>query len=105
MSKTISESAKLSIAIKLARTALGLNQQMFAEKLGVSKTTLARIETLDAKVSFEFYMSVTKLMTSEGVIFEVEDDDIILRVTPAAQQIAIEALDDGNIRRSDRNRI
>jgi transcriptional regulator with XRE-family HTH domain len=104
MSKTISESAKLSIAIKLARTALGLNQQMFADKLGVSKTTLARIETMEAKASFEFYMNVTKLINSVGVTFEVDADDILLRITPAAQQLAIETLADENNRRSDRKK-
>ena len=39
-----------------------------------------------------------------GVTFEVDADDILLRITPAAQQLAIETLADENNRRSDRKK-
>jgi len=93
------------MVIKLARTALGLSQQEFADKMGVSKTTLARIETMEAKVSFDFYMQVTKLINELGVSFDLEEnDDIVLKVTPEAQQAVINLFADENNRRTDRKK-
>ena len=93
------------MVIKLARTALGLSQQEFADRMGVSKTTLARIETMEAKVSFDFYMQVTKLIYELGVSFDLEEnDDIVLKVSPEAQQAVINLFADENNRRIDKKK-
>jgi len=101
MSNHISENIKVSLAIKLARTALGMNQQEFADKLGISKTTLARIELMEAQISLNFYVLVCRFFNESGITFEMEGDDINMKITPFAQQKAVEALSDGN-RRADR---
>lgn len=101
MSNHISENIKVSLAIKLARTTLGMNQQEFADKLGISKTTLARIELMEAQISLNFYVLVCRFFDESGITFEMEGDDINMKITPLAQQKAIDALSDGN-RRADR---
>ena len=73
--------------------------------MGVSKTTLARIETMEAKVSFDFYMQVTKLIYELGVSFDLEEnDDIVLKVSPEAQQAVINLFADENNRRIDKKK-
>ena len=105
MPDLISNSAKMSMVIKLARTALGLSQQEFASKMSVSKTTLARIETMEAKVSFDFYMQVTKIINELGVTFDLESsDEIVLRVSAKTQQAVIDIFADENNRRTDRKK-
>ena len=46
MENTI-EGAKIAVVLRAARAAIGWNQQQFADKMGVAKSTVARIETLD----------------------------------------------------------
>lgn len=105
MPNLISNSAKMSMVIKLARTALGLSQQEFVSKMSVSKTTLARIETMEAKVSFDFYMQVTKIINELGVTFDLESsDEIVLRVSAKTQQAVIDIFADENNRRTDRKK-
>lgn len=95
----------MSMVVKLARTALGLSQQEFSSKMSVSKTTLARIETMEAKVSFDFYMQVTKIINELGVTFDLESsDEIVLRVSAKTQQAVIDIFSDESNRRTDRKK-
>ena len=105
MSKSISESAKVAIAIKTARTALGLSQLEFSKKLGISKTTLARVETFESQILLSFYIKATNAINELGIYFEaVTGDDIVITIKPQAQQMAIDALADEANRRSDRKK-
>ena len=108
VSKSISESAKVAIAIKTARTALGLSQLEFSKKLGISKTTLARVETFEtfeSQILLSFYIKATNAINELGIYFEaVTGDDIVITIKPQAQQMAIDALADEANRRSDRKK-
>ena len=42
----ILDNGRIAVAIRTARTALGWSQQEFADRMGVAKSTIARIETL-----------------------------------------------------------
>lgn len=105
MSIKLDESTKAAIAIKTARTALGLSQLDFAQMLGVAKTTLARVETLEAQVKLDFYMKAVRLISSLGVDMDaISSEDIVITVKPEAQQKVVEALADDANRRTDRKK-
>jgi transcriptional regulator with XRE-family HTH domain len=105
MSTEIDESTKAAIAIKTARTALGLSQLEFAEMMGVAKTTLARVETLEAQVKLDFYMKAVKLINSLGIeVDAISEDNIIIRIKPKAQQAVVASLADEANRRSDKKK-
>jgi len=44
------DNLKIAVALRAARTALGWNQQEMADLTNVSKSTIARIETLEMAV-------------------------------------------------------
>ncbi|HQT03356.1 MAG TPA: helix-turn-helix transcriptional regulator [Thiotrichales bacterium] len=105
MSTEIDESTKAAIAIKTARTALGLSQLEFAEMMGVAKTTLARVETLEAQVKLDFYMKAVKLINSLGIeVDAISEDNIIIKIKPKAQKAVVESLANEANRRSDKKK-
>jgi transcriptional regulator with XRE-family HTH domain len=55
------------VAIRSARTALGWNQQEFADKMGISKTTIARIETMEVAPKPEFLTKAISLFKNSGI--------------------------------------
>jgi len=105
MSKIVTESIKVAIAIKAARTALGLSQLEFSEKLNVSKTTLARIETLESDISLNFYISANKVLNELGIYLDVmTNDDVVITIKPEAQQMVVDVLADESNRRADKKK-
>ncbi len=50
----------------MARAALGISQLELAELLGVSKITLARLETLEAPLKADVYMKAIKVFRERG---------------------------------------
>ena len=48
------ENGKIIVAIRAARAAIGWNQQEFADRMGVAKSTVARIETLEIAAKGDF---------------------------------------------------
>mgnify|MGYP006271286689 CR=1 FL=1 len=105
MSIKLDESTKAAIAIKTARTALGINQLKFAEMMGVAKTTLARVETLEAQVKLDFYIRAVKLIESLGVELDaVRGEDIVITIKPTAQHKFVETMADDENRRSDKKK-
>lgn len=105
MSSGIDESTKAAIAIKTARTAAGINQVDFAKMLGVAKTTLARIETLETLVKLDVYFKAVRVLSDLGVeIDSISSDDIVVRVSKKAQEEIVNNLADEAKRRSDRKK-
>lgn len=99
----IDESSKAAIAIKTARTALGISQQDFSEMMKVSKTTLARIETLDSQVKLDFYMRAIKIFNSYGVTVDaINSENIVITIDATAQQKFIDDMANVSNRRTDR---
>jgi transcriptional regulator with XRE-family HTH domain len=99
------DNGKIAVAIRTARTALGWSQQEFAEKMGVAKSTVARIETLEMATRGDFVVRAMQLFRQAGV--EVDLTDIkTLPITVHGPAIweAVESLADQTKRRSDRKK-
>lgn len=97
------ENVKIAIAIRTARAAIGWNQQEFADKMGVAKSTVARIETLEMGAKADFLIRAIQLFRQAGVEIDLAGSATIqLDVGQAAILGAIAALEDESKRRSDR---
>jgi len=97
------ESAKIAVALRTARAAAGWNQEEFAKKLGVAKTTVARIETLEMSARAELLNKAMRLFRIAGVDVDLYNlDAVLIRINSAAITQAVVDLQDVNKRRSDR---
>ena len=54
--------------MRMARAALGISQLELAELLGVSKITLARVETLETPMKADIFMRAIKLFRDHGFL-------------------------------------
>jgi transcriptional regulator with XRE-family HTH domain len=94
---------KIAVAIRAARSAVGLNQQEFSEMIGVAKTTIARIETLEMKANAEFLLEAVSLFKSFGVEIDMHDyQNIVIKISNQAINTAVYKLQDINKRRTDK---
>ena len=94
---------KVAVALRSARAAAGINQQEFADLMGVAKTTIARIETLEMKATAEFLLQAVYLFKTVGIEMDMHDyDGLIFKVSNQAINTAVSNLEDVNNRRSDK---
>jgi len=97
------DNGKIAVAIRTARTAIGWSQQEFADKLGIAKSTVARIETMEMAARGDFVIRAIQLFRAAGVEVDLSDVRAIpVRITGPAIVAAVEALGDQSKRRSDR---
>jgi transcriptional regulator with XRE-family HTH domain len=97
------ENAKIAIAIRSARTAIGWNQQEFADLMEVAKSTITRVETLEMGAKADFLNRAMRLFRDAGVIVDLYQlDTIPMSIESKAILIAKGRLEDGSLRRSDR---
>lgn len=102
-SADLRESGKIAVALRTARAAAGWNQGEFALLMGVAKTTVARIETLEMSARAEFISKAMRLFREAGIEVDLyESDSIPLKIKASAVEKAIADLHDINKRRSDR---
>ena len=104
MSNTESlESGKIAVALRTARAAVGWNQEEFAQLMGVAKTTVARIETLEMSARAEYLSKAIRLFREVGVEVDLSELDAVpIRVSMLAVAKAVDDLQDVNKRRKDR---
>jgi transcriptional regulator with XRE-family HTH domain len=94
---------KVAVAIRTARAAAGINQQDFSEMMGVAKSTIARIETMEMKANADFLLDCVYFFRSIGIELDMHDyDNLIIRVSNQAINTAASNLEDVTKRRSDR---
>ena len=94
---------KVAVAIRTARAAAGINQQDFSEMMGVAKSTIARIETLEMKANADFLLDCVYFFKSVGIELDMHDyDNLVIRVSNQAINTAASNLEDVTKRRSDR---
>ena len=99
------DAAKLAVALRTARSALGYSQGEMALELGISKTTLARAELMEGSLKAHTLSGITKFFVEKGVELEfLRDDEIALRIGQGAIRSAAARLDDQNLRRNDRKK-
>ena len=97
------ENAKIAIALRTGRTALGWNQQEFANLMGVAKSTVARIETLEVGARADFMNKAIRLFRDHGVIVDLSQDGVPLQISDMAVIYAMNRLLDDSLRRSDKS--
>ena len=94
---------KVAVAIRTARAAAGINQQDFSEMMGVAKSTIARIETMEMKANADFLLDCVYFFKSIGIELDMHDyDNLVIRVSNQAIKTASSNLEDVTKRRSDR---
>ncbi len=96
---------KIVVALRMARAAVGWSQEDLAQRLGVAKTTVARIETGDGVMSAEQYFQFERMYREQGLSIRLlPGDEVIVSVGEDALVKAKERLADGSLRRSDRKK-
>ena len=97
------DNAKIAIALRAARAGIGWNQQEFADLMGVAKSTIARIETMEMAAKGDFLVRAIGLFRSKGLHLEIfSPDKIEMTIEGPAIQLALEMLKDETRRRTDR---
>jgi transcriptional regulator with XRE-family HTH domain len=102
-SNELLERGKIVVALRTARAAAGWNQGEFADLMGVAKTTVARIETLEMSARAEYLSKAIRLFREVGVEVDLSELDAIpIRVSMLAVAKAVDDLQDVSKRRKDR---
>ena len=100
------ENARIAVALRAGRTAIGWNQLEFAEKLGVAKSTIARIETLEMSPKADLIMRAMRLFRESGIEIDLyKATECSININALAVSEAISRLRDESKRRSDRRGI
>lgn len=101
--KEVFENGKIAVALRSARAAIGWNQQEFADKMGVAKSTVARIETLEMGAKADFLIRAIQLFRQAGMVVDLAGTAAVhLDIGQQVVQSAIAVLEDDSKRRSDR---
>lgn len=96
---------KLAIALRTARAAVGWSQEELATKLGMAKTTIARMETLEGGLRADQLSAIARLYKSVGVEMEfMLSDEVVVRVDASGLVQAQTRLMDQDLRRADRKK-
>lgn len=102
-SKEVFENGRIAVALRAARSAIGWNQQEFADKMGVAKSTVARIETLEMGAKADFLVRAIQLFRQSGMEVDLAGvEGVHLDIGQQAVLSAIAILEDDDKRRSDR---
>lgn len=105
-SEDLFENARIAVALRAGRAAIGWNQLEFAEKLGVAKSTIARIETLEMSPKADLVMRAMRLFREAGIEVDLyKATEFSITINALAVSEAISRLQDESKRRSDRRGI
>lgn len=98
---------RFAVAMRMGRAALGMNQKEFASLLGVSKSTVARGETLEMTMRADTLMRMLRVLHERGVDIDLvgTEEGMHLKVHPQALESALDRLQDESQRRSDRTKV
>ena len=97
------DNAKIAIALRSARTGIGWNQQEFADLIGVAKSTIARIETMEMAAKGDFLVKAIGLFRTMGLQLELfTPGKIEITIEESAIRKALDMLKDEGRRRTDR---
>ena len=99
------ENGKIAIAIRTARAAAGWSQDEFAHKVGVAKSTVARIETLEMSAKADLVVKAMRLFRNAGIEVDLYGSgELSVRIADKSIEQSIVALKDQSQRRSDLKR-
>ena len=95
--------AKIIVAFRAARAAIGWNQEEFSKKLGVAKSTVARVETLEMAPRGDYVVRAMQLFREAGIEIDLyAEDSVPMTIDQKAINEAVQRLDDPEKRRTDR---
>ena len=96
------QKVRFAVLLRTARVAIGWNQQEFADLLGVAKSSITRMETVEMAMPSIFAMRAMQLFRENGLEFDIfSADSTSVIITEKAFQIAKSRLEDQTLRRSD----
>ncbi|MBU6993424.1 helix-turn-helix transcriptional regulator [Ferrovum myxofaciens] len=99
------ENVKVAVAMRTARAALGINQQELADDLGVAKSTIARIETMEMQPKVDLYLKALKYFKEAGIdVDSIYSDNITVNISTKALNTSKQYLMDEDKRRSDKKK-
>ena len=99
------ENIKIAVAIRTARTALGWSQQEFADRMGVAKSTVARIETMEMSTKAEFLTKALRLFQQTGLTIDLlQLNALNISIIEPGLIEAQDRLKNDAMRRSDRSK-
>ncbi len=107
MSKPIvDEKIRFAVAMRMGRAALGLNQQEFADLLGVAKSTVARNETLEMGMRADTLTAMLRVFKEHGIETDLLTASKGFRFTVSNKTLkkAMLRLEQDSLRRADRKR-
>lgn len=95
---------RIALVMRSVRSALGYNQIQFAELIGSSKPTVARIETLEMPMKGELYSRMVERLDEFGIKIESNLDGVSLHFDERAIAVLEGRLHDTALRRPDRKK-
>jgi len=99
------QAAKVAFVLRMARTALGMNQAEFGELMGVSKPTIVRIETMETPVKLAFYSRMVKALAKKGIEVDVvASDGVKIEADQAAISELIQKMQEEKAQKQRRNK-
>lgn len=97
------DAIKLVVALRTARAIVGWSQVEFADKMKLSKSTVARLETKESDVSFTVLKKILTEYKKMGIEIELlYSENLNISIEPKALEAFKERLQDEENRRSDR---
>lgn len=97
------ENLKIAVALRTARTALGWSQQEFADRMGVAKSTVARIETVEMSPKADFLTKALRVFQQVGLTIDLlRLNSLTIDIGESSLLEAQERLSNDAMRRSDR---
>lgn len=95
---------RIALIMRSVRTAIGYNQIQFAELIGSSKPTIARIETLEMPMKDELYTRMVERLEEFGIKIDSAQDGVSLHFDERAIMLLQDRLQDATLRRPDRKK-
>ena len=97
------DAIKLVVALRTARAIVGWSQVEFADKMKLSKSTVARLETKETDVTFTVMKKILSEYKKMGIVIELlYSDNLNILIEPKALEAFKALLQDEENRRSDR---
>lgn len=75
-----SEKVRFALAMRIARVAMGMSQQEFADALGVAKSTVARNETMEMAMRADTLTAMLRVMRENGIEMDLLGSPMSLSV-------------------------
>lgn len=91
-----------AMVIRGMRALIGISQIELANELGIAKTTIARLETLDGKMKPQQFTQVLEYFSNRGVTYSVNSENgLTISVSAEAFQSFLLRIGDTSNRRAD----